>query len=292
MRLLLWGLASCFCITAGAQARYDHELELTETRFALESQIHGLKWGFLNNMDTGALGIGATGFVNLHTVWKGRPDQSSFLLQWKPSALWWSGDGLFGLTTGPFFTLVPKDSAVRATGYFFTIWKRDNVNAPFKFVVDAGMQMSQPMPVSAFVGTPVSKDEIRVTNIGQNKAGYIKSEPAVRSTAFKSNAGQQSLLEALNSFAADRSILIFSDYGKLPKNELSKVSDLNLKFQFLSKGAKELSGGCYYEWGQLKEHADSKTNPVTGYYVHVWQMEKNTAQLLAAVHRFDHGQKL
>lgn len=292
MRLLLWCLALGCWLTADAQSRYDHELELTETRFALESQIHGLKWGFLNNMDTGALGIGATGFVNLNSVWKGRPDQSAFLLQWKPSALWWSGDGLFGLTTGPFFTLVPKDSAVKATGYFFTIWKRDNLNVPFKFVVDAGMQMSQPMPVSAFAGAPVSKDVISVKTSGQNKASYTRSEAADRSKAFKSSAGQKSLLEALNSFAVDKSILIFSDYGKLTKAEMSKVGDLNLKYQFLPAGTKELSGDCYYEWGQLKEADQSKSNVVTGFYVHVWQMDPNTPRLLAAVHRFDPAKKL
>lgn len=292
MRLLLWCLALGCWLTAGAQTRYDHELELTETRFALESQIHGLKWGFLNNMDTGALGIAPTGFTNLNTVWKGRPDQSAFLLQWKPSALWWSADGLFGLTTGPFFTLVPKDSAVKATGYFFTIWKRENTNAPFKFVVDAGMQISQPVPVSDFANAPVTRDVISGKNNGSSKASFSRRNATESSKVFKSQASGSSLLKALNSFALERSILIFSDYAKLPKSEISKVSDLQLKFQFLPVGAKDLSEGCYYEWGQLKEEGSAKTDLVTGFYVHVWQMDKNTPRLLAAVHRFDHGKKL
>ena len=238
MRLLLWCLAlGCF-LTAGAQARYDHELELTETRFALESQIHGLKWGFLNNMDTGALGIGPNGFVSLQTVWKNRPDQSAYLLQWKPSALWWSGDGLFGMTTGPFFTLVPKDSAVRATGYFFTIWKRDNINAPFKFVVDAGMQMSQPRPVTAYAGAAVTRDVVSGKNSGPSKASFAKNTGTDRSKGFKNLAAGTSLGEALNSFALDRSILIFSDYAKLSKTEMSKVEDLKRKFQFAPAGTR------------------------------------------------------
>jgi hypothetical protein len=291
MRLLLWCLALGCWLTAGAQPRYDHELELTETRFALESQIHGLKWGFLNNMDSGALGIGPDGFVNLQTVWKGRSDQSAFLLQWKPSALWWSADGLFGLTTGPFFTLVPKDSAVKATGYFFTIWKRENTNAPFRFVVDAGMQMSQPVPVSASAGAPVARDVISGKNSGPGKASFAQNTATDRSKEFKHLAAATSLWEALNSFALDRSILIFSDYAKLSKSQMSKVGYLKLKFQFVPAGTKELSGGCYYEWGQL-EDGRSSAEPVTGFYVHVWQMDNQTPRLLAAVHRFDHGKKL
>jgi hypothetical protein len=292
MRIAFWCLALLGCLSAGAQVRYDHELELTETRFALESQIHGLKWGFLHNMDTGALGIGNNGFVNLHTVWKERPDESSFLLQWKPTQLWWSDDGLFGLTTGPFFTQAAKDSAVKATGFFFTIWKRDKVEAPFTFVVDAGLPMSNPKPVSSYVGVPVVKDVIKAKGIIQNKTSPAGKAVSDRSLDFKTQSGVGSLMKALDKYAAERSILIFSNHGKVDKRDLGKVAVLNMQYHFQSVDTKELSGGCYYEWGRLREAHYSKMDPVTGYYVHVWQVVKGTPRLLAAVHRFDQGQTL
>ena len=287
MRLAFWCLALLGYISAGAQIRYDHELELTETRFALESQIHGLKWGFLHNMDTGALGIGNNGFVNLHTVWKDRPNESTFLLQWKPTQLWWSDDGLFGLTTGPFFTQAAKDSAVKATGFFFTVWKRDRVGDPFIFVVDAGLPMSTPQPVNTYVDKPVVKDVIKAKGNIASKTSPTTKAVSDRSLDFKTESGVHSLRKALDKFAAERSILIFSNHGKVDKRDLEKVGVLGWQYHFQAVGTKELSGGCYYEWGRLREAHYSKTDPVTGYYVHVWQIEKGTPRLLAAVHRFD-----
>ena len=290
MRLAFLCLAFFSCTTAVAQVRYDHELQLTETRFALESQIHGLKWGFLHNMDTGALGIGKDGFVNLHTVWTSRPDVSNFLLQWKPSALWWSDDGLFGLTTGPFFTQAARDSAVMATGYFFTVWKRNKLTEPFRFVVDAGLPMSKPREVAGFAGMPVTKEVIHAKTKAKGGTFALNRDTADRSLPFKTQSSQGSLMKALNKFSDERGILIFSDHGKVNYRALDKVGFLQGKYHFHPAGTKELSGGCFYEWGQLREALGSKEDPVTGFYLHVWQMVGDTPRLLAAVHRFDKGQ--
>src|SRR5215212_6454290 len=102
-RILAIILSISLLASSRAQKTYDHELQLTETRFALESQIHGLKWGFLHNMDTGALGLGR-GYNNLYKTWEARPDNPGFILLWKPSIVFWSDDGLFGLTSGPFYS--------------------------------------------------------------------------------------------------------------------------------------------------------------------------------------------
>lgn len=287
MRIVFWCLALLGFLSAGAQVRYDHELELTETRFALESQIHGLKWGFLHNMDTAALGIGTNGFVNLHRVWKDRPNQSTFLLQWKPTQLWWSDDGLFGLTTGPFFTQAGQDSAVNATGFFFTVWKRERVGDPFIFVVDAGLPMSKPQPVATYVGMPLVKDEIKTKGTIASKTPAAHKTVSDRSLDFKTQSGVSSLKKALDKYAAERSILIFSNHGKVDKRDLDKVAVLHMPYHFQAVDTKELSGGCYYEWGRLREAHYSKMDPVTGYYVHVWQIDKGAPRLLAAVHRFD-----
>lgn len=289
MRLsLLLFLFSCF-LKAGAQYRYDNELQLTETRFALESQIHGLKWGFLHNMDTSALGINNQGFVNLYKVWKDRPDRSSFLLQWKPTALWWSEDGLFGLTTGPFFTQAAKDSPTLATGYFFTIWQRANTHMPFKFVVDAGVQMTPGVSPSAFVSAPVEKGIIVRSKAIRKGPSAVHQIATTTSEAFLDKAGKESLGLALKSYMQQNSFLLVSDLGKLSPATVGTVLALNRKYKFQRTDQKRLSTYCYYEWGQFRSaegHPDG-----SGYYVHVWHTSAAKPLLLAAVYKFDQSLK-
>ncbi|HEY1114103.1 MAG TPA: hypothetical protein VGE66_11110, partial [Chitinophagaceae bacterium] len=248
-----------------------------------ESQIHGLKWGFLHNMDTTALGINKQGFINLDNVWKDRPDQSSFLLQWKPTALWWSEDGLFGLTTGPFFTR--QDSAVLATGYFFTIWQRTHTAAPFKFVVDAGVQMKPGVAPSAFVSTPVAKERIAKAKAAGKAPTVVLLASTAPAEAFYKKASKESLGQAMINYTHEQSFVLVSDLGKLAPTELGTVPAFDRKHSFQRTGHKNLTVACYYEWGQLRS---SDGGPeYSGYYVHVWQAHGQKPVLLAAVYQFD-----
>lgn len=285
MRLVLW-LLVLGCLKASAQHRYDDELQLTETRFALESQIHGLKWGFLHNMDTAALGFNSQGFTNLYHAWKDRPDQSSIVLQWKPTALWWSEDGLFGLTTGPYFTKGPKDTTAMATGYFFTIWQRGSTSEPYRFVVDAGVPMMPGVAPAAFVSTPVFKGAIAAVKTSKNVPSSVQLVSTAQGEAFYHKAASASLYQAVNSYAGEKSFLLVSDFGKLSPNELGQVTALNRKITLQPNDYWSLSSGCYYEWGQLHT-SDNASTALTGYYVHVWQVQKQRRQLLAAVYKFD-----
>lgn len=288
MRNVLWCLAFSCCLTAGAQTRYDDELQLTEIRFALESQIHGLRWGFLHNMDTSALGINNQGFVSLYKTWKERPEHSSFLLQWKPTALWWSEDGLFGLTTGPFFTRT-KDSAVQATGYFFTIWQRERVSEPFKFVVDAGVQMTPGVAPSAFTSIPVVKGTVATTKAATKMPSALYKASTAPTEAFRTKAEKESLSLALKSHAGEKSFLLVSEYGKLDPSKLATVAALNRKLDMQRINQKDLSAGCYYEWGKFSSR--DNTDSLSGYYVHVWRTGEQKPFLLAAVYQFDQSLK-
>lgn len=287
MRKMLWLLAFVFALQGGAQSRYDHELQLTETRFALESQIHGLKWGFLHHMDTTALGINKQGFISLYQVWKNRPDRSSFLLQWKPAALWWSEDGLFGLSTGPFFTR--QDTAVLATGYFFTIWQRAHTAAPFKFVVDAGVQIKPGVDPSAFLSTPVAKAMIAKIRTAGKAPSAVHLAGTAPAEAFYNKASKESLGQALDNYTQEQSFLLISDFGKLTRTHLGTVPALARKHSFQRVGLKNLAAACYYEWGQLRS-ADGGPE-YSGYYVHVWQAQGQKPLLLAAVYQFDQSLK-
>jgi hypothetical protein len=281
-------LFACF-LKAGAQHRYDDELQLTETRFALESQIHGLKWGFLHNMDTSALGINTQGFVRLYKVWKDRPDSSSFLLQWKPTALWWSEDGLFGLTTGPFFTQTEKDSTTQATGYFFTIWQRENTHTPFKFVVDAGVQMTPGVSPSAFISAPVAKGAIAKSKVSRKAPSAVHPVATAPAGAFLNMAGKVSLGLALKSYMGENSFLLVSDLGKLAPATVGTMPSLNHKLSFRRTGQKSLSADCHYEWGQFRSVEGNPDR--SGYFVHVWHTSVGKPLLLAAVYKFDQSIK-
>src|SRR5688572_3127083 len=135
--ILCFLLISLIC---KAQRSYVKEVELAENHFALESQIIGIKAGFLKNMDTAAVGANAENFVRLYEFWMNRPEIKSTLL-WEPKSVFASENGLWGSTHGPWYT---KDSNGKLInpGYFFTIWQRKNTNEPYKFSLDIGIPLS------------------------------------------------------------------------------------------------------------------------------------------------------
>lgn len=97
----------------------------------------------------------------------------------------------------------------------------------------------------------------------------------------------ESLGLALKNHMQDKSFLLVSDYGKLPVVELSGVAALNRKMDLQPINQKDLSSGCYYEWGQFHSTSDATNSLLSGYYVHVWQVQAQRLKLLAAVYKFD-----
>jgi len=261
---------------AFTQKTFDHELQLTETKFALESQVHGLKWGFLHNMDTNALGIGRQGYMNLYKSWESRTDVPGFTLLWKPAIVFWSEDGLFGVTSGPYYSKSATDTVMDQDGVFFTIWKRDRVADPFKFVLDIGVNLSSPASPMLTRDADVRKYPIPVKK-------WATSNDAL--SAYGKVAGASSLKQALEDFSTEQTYMLFSGAGALKWSQLDRVPVINGQFTFLKIGSKQLSPSTWYEWGNI--YREGVQSPNTNYFVHVWSYGDKGPRLIAAMYRID-----
>lgn len=283
MRLIVL-LLLVFALSLGTSAQqHGHELQLAETKFALESQIHGLKWGFLNNMDTGAVGLANNGFINLYRSWQARPANSPFVLIWKPVVGFWSSDGMFGVTSGPWYT--KTDSGISHPGYFFTIWQRSKLDDPFKFTLDIGISLSQPLNNLA------TRDAVvKLVKLQQNNADRKMINRNVGASFFSTTnaavASAQSLHAAIASFANDNSFILVSGYGPLKKSELASASKLQSKYIMKTTGARSLGASSFFEWGTLREPS-SASGTANGHFVQVWTLESGKPVLNAALFNFN-----
>jgi hypothetical protein len=265
-----------WCNCAFSQKTFDHELQLTESKFALESQIHGLKWGFLHNMDTGAFGLGRQGYMNLYKSWESRPETPGFVLLWKPAVVYWSTDGLFGITSGPFYSKNATDTVLNQNGLFFTIWKRNKLSEPFKFVLDIGVNLAAPSPSNLTRDTGIPKYPIPVQK-SQLLPGDLSS--------YNKLAGAASLQSALFDHSNDQTYFLFSGHGVVKRSELSKVAATSGQFELVRTGWKRLAPSAYYEWGTIHRQGAQSAN--ASYFVHVWTNGGKGPKLIAAMYRID-----
>jgi hypothetical protein len=265
-----------FCF---GQAENVKEIELTENHFALESQVIGLKAGFLKNMDSTAIGVNAKGFTNLFTVWSSRKESKSTLI-WEPKTVYASEDGLWGSTHGPWYT---RDSLGKLVnpGYFFTIWQRKNKGEDYKFSLDIGIQLDS--FISAATAATLPMHRFSVPGPKNNKI----SPDTIAADHFKIISSSQSLFDALEKYAGPETAILVSKKGRIFKPEFKLTGDLQLQFQF-EKGKIILlsQGSAFYEYGELKfinkEGKESK-----GQYVNIWILKNGRSSLLTALYKWE-----
>ena len=276
MKIFLFVALLLFANCVFSQKTFDSEVQLAETKFALESQVHGLKWGFLHNMDTNALGIGRQGYMNLYKSWESRSDNAGFTLLWKPSIVFWSEDGLFGITSGPYYTQSKEDTVMDQEGFFFTIWKRNKLSAPYKFVLDIGVNLSVPLSPALTRDVDVRKYVIPVKKLATSNDAL---------SAYSKVAGASSLKQALEDFSTEQTYMLFNGPGALKWSQLDKVNGINGQYTFQKVGSKQLSPSTWYEWGTV--YREGVQSLATSYFVHIWSSGDKGPRLVAALYRLD-----
>ncbi len=278
MKYLLVFLGFSIYNSSFAQNNYVKEIRLTETAFALEAQIKGVKQGFLNNLHTSAIGINRTGFTNLYNIWDKRAN-SNFILLWEPKSVYASSDGLFGITDGPSYTIDSAANTLKHTGYFFSIWERKNLNTPYKILLDAGAHLD--MPLSKDSASALAVKEFSISSKSN------KSIDTSVANAFTAISQTTSLLEALNKNTTTESDILLSGSGKYTKKELVHKTIFLNQFQFQKVATKVLgNSNAFFEYGSLSEN-NNKPNRLNGYYVHVWITQENKPVLIAALYRLN-----
>ncbi|HEY0678198.1 MAG TPA: hypothetical protein VGD17_07920 [Chitinophagaceae bacterium] len=268
-----------------SQPQFGHELQLTETRFALESQIHGLKWGFLHNMDTTAVGLNPTGFTNLYRSWQARPDNSGFVLLWKPIVGYWSTNGLFGITSGPFYTKPSPDSSLIHPGYFFTVWQRNELSKPFRISLDIGVQLRKPAEADSTRDADVKLYPLLQRNGDKQLVTASVNSRSVFS-GFSQKASQESLSTAFATFANEKTYILVSGSGPVTWEAAKEDQKFTGKLTLNRSGARTLGPSSYFEWGTFNDTRTGNKN-ATGYFVHVWTFENSRPVLTAVLYNFN-----
>ena len=260
-----------------AQNSYLKEIELAEKNFALESQIIGVRAGFLKNMDSAAIGLSPSGFVKMLPTWTQRPEVKSTLL-WEPKSVFASENGLWGSTHGPWYT---KDSSGQLVnpGYFFTVWQRKQTNESFKFVLDMGIQLSSVSENKEASSLPLHTYLVK-------KGGPSKDFDSLSTQDFFVTSSKKSLKEALEKYTSAESALLISGLGRVFKSDIPKITAFNSSFQFnLHKLWVLEKGLAFLEYGIITISSESAKEK-TSQYVHIWIRKENKPLLLTAFYNF------
>lgn len=271
--LLLWILSAKQSL---AQSDHLQTLLFSETNFSLSSQIVGLKQGFLQNLDTSALGINRNGFSSLYKIWQQREESAKrSALVWQPELALVSSDGLFGVTDGPYFTQNGQDTVLKHTGYFFSVWNRASTKEPFKIVFDSGIPSKNVIVSTEYASTDAKKTQLK------NEA--IKSSP---SASFIEATKKKSLTSFLQKYLMEDGELLVSEHGRINKINLNTVGWFQKKWLLSKTGDRLLKSG-YLEFGKIDEVEGPEASAMKGYFLHVWISTKQGWQLCAAFYKLD-----
>lgn len=147
------------CSTPGSRDRYDRlltptanpsEVVATELAFARAAQEDG-QWTAFRDYSTGNAVMFVPEPVNAHD-WLSKQENPSKSVSWQPHHVWSSCDGSLAVTKGAWQR---PDGSV---GYFTTVWKRQR-NGSYKWVMDQGDVLQEPLAAPAMIGTTVADCE-------------------------------------------------------------------------------------------------------------------------------------
>jgi hypothetical protein len=122
---------------------FRHSLDTTERAFARDAQRIGLQAAFARygrpdavNMGGGARAQFVVGADSIGAVVaQGEPDSGSSV-SWAPDRVIVASSGDLGVTIGTIVANQPDSAGVTAKFPFFTVWRRDSVEEPWRYVAE------------------------------------------------------------------------------------------------------------------------------------------------------------
>lgn len=266
----------CVAVNVQGQSSFANEVFTAELQFALQSQIRGVRYGFVNNLDTGAIGINRTGWTKLYSLWKNRPAiNDGSVLVWEPHRILAGAKGLFGISTGPHYSKSGKDTSLVHGGYYFSLWARSNRQQAFKVLFDAGIKCSDSSHTIVQLAKQANLEVFQEQKISERPGQYQDAITTIQLSA------SESLSTFLQKTAIPQAIIVHSALGIMNKSTATSTLELKKSYQFTPASWAIVAGSALLEYGKLT------INQQPGYYVHVWQLENSRPVLLAAFYKFD-----
>ena len=148
------------CTATGPRTPYGRFMEAranpgkvvaTELAFARAAQEDG-QWTAFRAFSTDDAVMFVPQAVNAHD-WLKQQDDPPKAVEWQPHEVWSSCDGSLVVTKGAW------QRADGTFGYFTTVWQRQS-NGDYKWVLDQGDKLTEPLDAPEFVQTRVARCDV------------------------------------------------------------------------------------------------------------------------------------
>jgi hypothetical protein len=268
-------------MVSGQDIYQQHLRQLTqaELSFASMAEKGNTRKAFLGNLDSAGVLFNGPTPVNGVELYTKVTENARELLKWFPSFAEVSESGDYGFTTGPFWYYEERGGNQRSSGHFFTIWRRDN-SGQFKVWLDAGITNSYSIQTL--------KDARRL----QDVVDHQYSKAVLNRSQVKAEPQQLIFFQALatgvesayRSFLGDSAVLLRKDEpvtnSKLKNINIATRAHQANNIFVPERHAYNNNGTMYFSHGSVNDAADKKRK---GYFVQVWQFQKNGWQIIADV---------
>jgi hypothetical protein len=265
----------------GSYQQWLDRLTKTEISFAAQAEKTTTREAFLNNLDKDGVLFVRGKPVNGKSVYEQATPDSSELLAWFPSYAEVSDSGDFGFTTGPYDYYLKRGDEKISTGNFFSIWRKDDSGA-YKLWLDGGVTHSkqfhnplEPRRMQDMVTFQHSKAVI-------NKAN-VPAEPA--QIAFFALVSKNPR-HAYERYLSAQAVVVRKDHALTN----SKVKNMNLDFGEMLNYSLVPSTlvynslkNMYFSHGLVKVKSADGLLSDAGFFVQVWQFQKDGWRLIADV---------
>lgn len=260
------------------------QLIATENQFARKAAETSIKQAFLNVMDTGAILFSAGQPVKGVDLYQQISIDTAQHLKWYPSYARVTGAGDMGFTCGPYWYEYTRKDRVISTGYFFSIWMKDQ-KGEFRLQLDGGVRHTKDtasllrMPMADTSLLSSINSNLPANNNTSSQAAFEAFNKKISNapiTAYKLNLSATALLVRPNHpFLQEKEQVL----NYLIKEDISSVN-----YTILG-GKKATSGEMYFYYGRIKVHRRSLVPMEEGYFVQIWRNEPEGWKIIADVYQ-------
>ncbi|HEX6750609.1 MAG TPA: hypothetical protein VF092_25185 [Longimicrobium sp.] len=262
-------LAGCVISDPIPVRAYEAEVANAELAFADAAAREGIRDAFVRFSGDSSVAFRPEP-ENAKAAWRSRPPVPG-RLRWYPAYVRAAGSGDLGLTTGPYES---RDStgALRGTGTYFTVWRRDAEG--WRFMVDQGIRHAAPAEPPARWDVSMA----RFDRIGRRyPTGPVARDLLAADRRFAARAEEAGFAAALRRFGHPEMRLLRD--GAFPHVGLDSAvaaasADGARRYSATPARAYAAAAGDFgWTWGEYRLLNAGAGRRETGHYVHVWVRE-------------------
>ena len=256
-----------------------------EHAFAKVAATKSMKDAFENYLDSTGIILNGNRFVNGLEAYKKVPADTTQLLLWYPTFVQRNDAGDFGFSTGPYHYYADKKAKPVASGFFFSIWKK-NAKGDFKVLFDGGVNHSKPH--GEVLGQQQKKaDQALLDALSYHGTAPVKTAVTTALTDFEKEIATK---DGVYKWASKSCVFLRpnEEMYNSPQSFSAKHEQYNQhNFSFSEKGnGFSMAKDMYYQYGNLKLKQTDGTEKTSGYYMRVWQYQQQGWAMVADVQQF------